>query len=137
MFRFARLCTEYQHGKCSKGKSCQYLHICRGLLIGNRCSNGGSCAFAHDFEGTILGRVPFPVEWGLDEKLRFVRECHPGICPDYNSASDCTRGRNCFKLHVCNEWFVDQRCNGNCERSHNLSVEGSQTRLQALHGVRA
>ena len=134
MFRFARLCMEFQQGSCKRGTACKYLHICRDLLVSNRCPNGANCGRGHDFEGTILGRVPFPTEWGLDEKLRFVRECHPGICPDYNSASSCTRGSNCFELQVC-EWFADNRCTGKCGRSHNLSPYRPRKRVYKHHMV--
>ena len=122
MFRFARLCVPHQRGECKeKGAACEHLHVCARYLM-NRCPNGDTCGFGHRLEDTILGKVPFPSNWCLEKKLTFVRECHPCFCPEYNSAGGCQLGDTCFKLHVCNDSFV-QQCVGNCQRSHSLVSE--------------
>ena len=123
MFRFARLCVAHQRGECKKEKGayCEHLHVCARYLI-NRCPNGDSCALGHRLEGTILGQVPFPPDWSLEKKLSFVRECHPCFCPEYNSVGGCQLGDKCFKLHACNDSFMEH-CAGNCQRSHSLVNE--------------
>lgn len=60
--------------------------------------------------------------------LRFVRECHPCVCPAYNSAAGCHLGDTCFKLHVCNNYILEC-CNGaaaGCQLTHNLHSEHSK-----------
>ena len=125
MFRFARICVVHQCRGCRKGANCQYLHVCAVYLIGGHCEAGDSCPLGHRIDETLFARLPFPAEWSLAQKLRFVRECHPCVCRAYNSPASCQLCERCFRLHVCND-YVLECCNGasaGCQLAHNLHSE--------------
>lgn len=127
MFRFVRLCVDHQRGVCPHSAlQCDNVHICCSFVAFGHCANGNSCALGHRIEGTILEQLPFPPQWHAEEKLKFVRECHPCVCADYNSDFGCTRDDECLKLHVCNVLFHEPQCaNHKCapSLSHQLFDE--------------
>ena len=119
MYHYVRVCGHWQQnrGNCHN-KTCDHLHLCRDWLV-DACAAGPKCSLGHSFASTQVDMLPFPPNWSVEQFRRFVRECHPIVCEDYNTAGGCQRSEY-LKLHLCNSFLLN-RCAG-CTRSHDLSV---------------
>ena len=133
MFRFLRLCGHWQrsHGKCLSGLKCDHLHICRNWLVGE-CAEGEGCPMGHAFAKTVVVKMPFPLDWSLERMLRFVRNAHPRVCAEYNSAEGCAK-EDCRLVHLCSA-FLLERCAGECMRSHDFCF-GNNVAIYKRFGI--
>ena len=115
MFRFVRLCATWRQNRGRCDVTCDHLHVCREWLVGE-CRDGPNCPIGHSFAFTAVARLPFPPDWTEDDLRRFLRECHPSVCADYNSPAGCHR--QCNRLHLRNDRVLLRCRNKQCTRTH-------------------
>ena len=127
------LCSAYQittHG-CS---GCDLLHLCRDHLAG-KCSRQ-PCKSIHRVKqsrnAAALAKAGVD-SLSKEEMFLAIQYSLPRVCPEYNSASGCSRSV-CTNVHICARYVNNNCSSGNyCDKDHILTSPHNRN-LESIFG---